>query len=292
MKKKAWVGILGILILVLASAGFVQAFERIKFAVISDPHISLPEQKGITDGYKLGLKTMMLTESAVAEINKIPDLRFVLVAGDLTNDAEPWNIDVLRRILDSLKVPYFVVLGNHDLSLVPHEKKDQPMSLSKYTVAGAFIGRSGGMVPGMTYYAQEVAKDLVLVSFDTTRAQVFVPEANLNDFGGKMDPGQVVVGQDSQRSVLARQVELGQRVRQGGDIPRLTARLGHDWQGQDAFHVQAHHLGRVSVHKPGRKRLQDGQADLDLRILTAVRTAGHRQAGMPAASHADQQQGA
>ena len=191
MKKKAWVSVLSILILVLASAGFGQAFEKIKFAVISDPHISLPEQKGITDGYKLGLKTVMLTESAVAEINKIPDLKFVLVAGDLTNDAEPWNIDVLRRILDSLKVPYFVVLGNHDLSLVPHEKKDQPMSLSKYTVAGAFIGRSGGMVPGMTYYAQEVAKELVLVSFDTSRAQVFVPEANLNDFGGKMDPGQM-----------------------------------------------------------------------------------------------------
>ncbi len=62
-----------------------------------------------------------------------------------------------------LNVPYFVVLGNHDLSLVPHEKKDQPMSLSKYTVAGAFIGKSGGMVPGMTYYSHEVAKDLVLV---------------------------------------------------------------------------------------------------------------------------------
>jgi Icc protein len=167
------------------------AFDKVKFAVISDPHISIPQQKGVADGFKLGLKTVLLTENVVAEINQIQGLKFVLVAGDLTQDAEPWNIDELRRILDGLKVPYYVVLGNHDLSRVPHEKKDQPVTLSKYTVASAFIGRSGGMVPGMTYYSHEVAKDLVLVSFDTSRAQVFVPEAVLNDYGGKLDVGQL-----------------------------------------------------------------------------------------------------
>ena len=178
-----------LVVLSFFSLGF--AFDKVKFAVISDPHISIPQQKGVVDGYKLGLKTQMLTESAIAEINKIPDLKFVLVAGDLTQDAEPWNIDELRKILDQLSVPYFVTLGNHDLSRVPHEKKDQPITLSKYTVAGAFIGKSGGMVPGMTYYSHEVAKDLVLVTLDTSRAQVFVPEAGLNDFGGKIDVGQM-----------------------------------------------------------------------------------------------------
>jgi 3',5'-cyclic AMP phosphodiesterase CpdA len=167
------------------------AFEKIKFVVISDPHISIPQQKGVTDGFKLGLKTQMLAENTVAEINKIPDLKFVLVAGDLTQDAEPWNIDALRTILDGLKVPYYVTLGNHDLSLVPHEKKDQPVTLSKYTVAAAFMGRSGGMTPGMTYYAHEIDKDLLLVTLDTSRAQVFVPEAGLNDYGGSVDPGQM-----------------------------------------------------------------------------------------------------
>ena len=178
-----------LLILLTFSLGF--AFDKVKFVAISDPHISIPQQKGVTDGYKLGLKTVMLTENAIAEINKIPDLNFVLVAGDLTQDAEPWNIDELRRILDGLKVPYFVTLGNHDISLVPHEKKDQPITLSKYTVAGAFIGKSGGMVPGMTYYSHEVAKDLVLINLDSSRAQVFVPEANLNDYGGRIDAGQM-----------------------------------------------------------------------------------------------------
>jgi hypothetical protein len=65
------------------------------------------------------------------------------------------------------------------------------MSLSKYTVSGAFIGKSGGMFPGMTYYSHEVAKDLVLINLDGSRAQVFVPEAGLNDFGGKIEAGQM-----------------------------------------------------------------------------------------------------
>lgn len=181
----------GILLLVFTTSSLGFAFDKVKFAVISDPHISIPQQRGITDGFKLGLKTQMLTENTIAELNKIPDLKFVLLAGDLTNDAEPWNIDDLRRMMDELKVPYYVVLGNHDLSLVPHEKKDQPMSLSKYTVAGAFIGKSGGMAPGMTYYAHEVAKDLLLIGLDTTMAQTFVPEANLNVYAGRVDKGQL-----------------------------------------------------------------------------------------------------
>jgi len=191
MKKRSPLTIIGIFFLVLSITGLALAFDKVRFAVISDPHMSIPQQKGVRDGAKLGLEAVMLTENTIAEINQISDLKFVLVAGDLTQNAEPWNVDEVRRILDQLKVPYFVVLGNHDSSLVPHEKKDQPVTLSKYTVASAFIGRSGGMVPGMTYYAHTLAKDLVLVALDSTRAQVFVPEFNLNDFGGEINAGQM-----------------------------------------------------------------------------------------------------
>jgi Icc protein len=191
MRRFRCIGFAGVIFLILLTFDVSFAFEKVRFVVISDPHISIPQQKGVADGFKLGLKTQMLTENTVAEINKLPDVKFVLLSGDLTQDAEPWNIDALRKILDGLNVPYFVTLGNHDLSRVPHEKKDQPITLSKYTVAGAFIGKSGGMVPGMTYFTHEVAKDLVLINLDSSRAQVFVPEAGLNDFGGSIDPGQM-----------------------------------------------------------------------------------------------------
>ena len=187
--KKFSVLLVFLAILLTSSLGL--AFENVKFAVISDPHISIPQQKGVADGFKLGLQSQMLVEKTVAELNKIPDLKFVLVAGDLTQDAEPWNIDALRRILDVLKVPYFVTLGNHDLSAVPHNLKDQPVTLSKFTVGSAFLGNSGGMVPGYTYYAKEVAKDLLLINLDTSRAQVYDPEAGMNDFGGYVDAAQL-----------------------------------------------------------------------------------------------------
>lgn len=56
---------------------------------------------------------------------------------------------------------------------------------------GAFIGNYGGVTPGMTYYASKVVKDRALVNLDSSRAQVFVPGAGLNDFGGAIDPGQM-----------------------------------------------------------------------------------------------------
>ncbi len=107
MKSLRILSIGGVILLILSIFSLGFAFDKVKFVAISDPHISIPQQKGVSDGYKLGLKTQMLTENTVAEINKIPDLKFVLVAGDLTQDAEPWNIDALRRILDGLKRSLF-----------------------------------------------------------------------------------------------------------------------------------------------------------------------------------------
>ena len=173
------------------AAAAAPAGPKAKFAVISDCHLALAEQKGVADGFKLGRKTRMLTENTVAAVNRIEGLDFVLVGGDLTQDAEPWNIDVVRRVLDGLKVPYYAVLGNHDVSPVPHDEKDQPVTLSKYVLSGAFVGEHGGMSPGNTYYAREVVPGLVLVALDSTRPQVYVPETGLNDYGGEVDAAQM-----------------------------------------------------------------------------------------------------
>ena len=69
MKRLSLLSMVGIVLVVLITFGVGFAFDKVKFAVISDPHISIPQQKGVSDGYKLGLKTQMLTENAVAEIN-------------------------------------------------------------------------------------------------------------------------------------------------------------------------------------------------------------------------------
>jgi len=53
------------------------AFDHVRFAVISDPHVSLPA-KGVVDGFKLGDKKNCnsLLQAAVDEINSVPDLDF------------------------------------------------------------------------------------------------------------------------------------------------------------------------------------------------------------------------
>lgn len=155
-------------VLIVVAFG-VLGFERVKFAVISDPHISLPVL-GVVDGFKLGTKTVELLRTTVDEINAIPDLDFVLVLGDLTQDAEPWNLDACKMLLDQLRVPYYVVLGNHDISPVPTEAKPNVIiGVSRWTIVSAFSGERGGFKgDGHSYYAAELAPNLLLVALDTT----------------------------------------------------------------------------------------------------------------------------
>ncbi|MGC9074921.1 MAG: metallophosphoesterase family protein [Candidatus Bipolaricaulaceae bacterium] len=175
--------VIGLLLLFALVAG---AFERVKFAVISDPHISLPAL-GVVDGFKLGTKTVELLQAAISEINSLPDLDFVLVLGDLTQDAEPWNVDTVKLLLDQLKVPYYVILGNHDVTLVPTEAKPNvTIGVSRWTWVSAFQGERGGFyMDGRSYYSREVAPGFLLVAFDTTGWGQFY------GWGGQIFPDQL-----------------------------------------------------------------------------------------------------
>ncbi|HDM77003.1 MAG TPA: metallophosphoesterase [Deltaproteobacteria bacterium] len=120
LKSKWWIGVCGILIIFTWVNGF--AFERVKFAVLADPHLGMAVE-GIKDEFKMTVSSCLLLRNAVKELNKIPDLDFVVLCGDLTLDAEPWNLEMLKTILDELRAPYYIVLGNHDLSPVPLPRK-------------------------------------------------------------------------------------------------------------------------------------------------------------------------
>lgn len=112
------------------------AFERVKFAVISDPHLSLPAVN-TENRVKIEDYSVELFREAIEVVNSIHDLDFVLLLGDLTKDAEPWNIDLLREMLEEVKVPVFAVLGNHDVSPIPVKGSEPSVASlvgsSKYT---------------------------------------------------------------------------------------------------------------------------------------------------------------
>jgi 3',5'-cyclic AMP phosphodiesterase CpdA len=92
------------------------------FALISDPHITVPNPDTgwtappIRNEPTMYDRSVELTEAAIAEINAMPDVDFVLVAGDLTKDSEPYNHDKARELFSRFRKPVFCVSGNHDQS--------------------------------------------------------------------------------------------------------------------------------------------------------------------------------
>lgn len=127
--KKLWICLFMIVLLLPWSAN---GFERVKFGVISDPHTAMPAS-GTKDEFKMQLSSVDLLKNAVNEFNKIPGLDFVILLGDITLNAEPWNVEMVKSTMDGLRAPYYIVTGNHDISIVPTPPKPgAPPSMGEY----------------------------------------------------------------------------------------------------------------------------------------------------------------
>ncbi len=172
-----------LVVLLIISSVVAVGFERIKFAVISDPHVSLPT-KNTQDKVKMEDSSVLLLQQAIKEINSIPDLDFVLIAGDLTKDAEPWNIDLLVEMLEQFRVPVFCALGNHELSPIPNKDGDPSLASlignSKYTITWAL--QKFGFRGPQGYYSVDPVPGLHLVVLDTTK---------VGSWGGKVSQAQL-----------------------------------------------------------------------------------------------------
>ncbi len=78
--------------------------ENIKFVQVTDSHLSVDSEY-----------SQNVLESAVEDINKLQDVSFVVFTGDNINYPTPENLRKFVDIVSKLKVPYYVVLGNHDV---------------------------------------------------------------------------------------------------------------------------------------------------------------------------------
>jgi 3',5'-cyclic-AMP phosphodiesterase len=77
-------------------------------AQLTDPHIQRPKKK-----YQFFIDTALHFRRAVERVNELrPDV--VLVTGDVADKGYPKEYAVAKAILDDLRVPYFVIPGNHD----------------------------------------------------------------------------------------------------------------------------------------------------------------------------------
>ncbi|MCX8073906.1 MAG: metallophosphoesterase [Candidatus Binatia bacterium] len=97
------------------------------FALITDPHVTVPNpqtgwmlREPVPHEPTMYLHSVELLEQAIAEINAMPEIDFVLCAGDLTKDSEPYNHDAVRDLLSRFRKPVYCVPGNHDQPRPPH----------------------------------------------------------------------------------------------------------------------------------------------------------------------------
>ena len=80
-----------------------------RFVQITDIHL-------VPHGQLLhGLDPVERFEKSIADINQYSDdLQFCVITGDLTDRGDIPSYQILREILQDLKIPYHLILGNHD----------------------------------------------------------------------------------------------------------------------------------------------------------------------------------
>lgn len=95
---------LGLLAALLAVVSTVVQAQRFRFVVISDIHINVKSPQAYSD----------LTQS-VSQINNTDSIDFVLVTGDIADEGDSASLAMAKRGLERLRVPYYIIEGNHDL---------------------------------------------------------------------------------------------------------------------------------------------------------------------------------
>lgn len=78
--------------------------DNIKFVQVTDTHLSAGNPY-----------TSKILESAVDDINKQPDISFVVFTGDNIANPKEEDLKEFIRVIKHLNVPYYIVLGNSDV---------------------------------------------------------------------------------------------------------------------------------------------------------------------------------
>lgn len=91
-----------LLFLLLAISSSAQT-KPFRFAFVSDTHIGSPNGGAEED-----------LRRTVADINSLSDIAFVVITGDITELGKNTELALAKRILDSLRAPYYIIPGNHD----------------------------------------------------------------------------------------------------------------------------------------------------------------------------------
>ncbi len=150
-----------------------------KFVLISDPHITVPNPETgwmverVPNEPTMYGESVELLEAAIDEINALPDIDFVLCAGDLTKDSEPYNHDGVRELLSRFHKPVFCVSGNHDQprppALRPVDLLDPHVTPVRTDEIPGLYGDFGFKNTRLTAYSCDPTPDVHLVGICSSK---------------------------------------------------------------------------------------------------------------------------
>lgn len=142
-----------------------EAFRPFSFAVIADPHLSVATPDSPPNGVKMFKASEELLQVTIEQINQTDRVDFVVILGDLTKDAQPWNVDRCKEVLDELRRPWYVVLGNHDISPVDTGVRGLNPGVTRSTMIWTFQGH--GFDGPAAHWSLDPAAGVHLIGLDS-----------------------------------------------------------------------------------------------------------------------------
>ncbi len=78
--------------------------SSIRFVQVTDTHFNTKNEYSVT-----------VLKNTVKDINRLKDISFVVFTGDNLNSPKADDLDDFIKIINGLKAPYYLVIGNHDV---------------------------------------------------------------------------------------------------------------------------------------------------------------------------------
>ena len=165
---------LSVLLIALGSFAIIKAQgprTLLHFVQMSDTHLQHSNAK---DYERLLGSSEKLLKDSVDQINKIKDLDFVLETGDLVDMPKEELVDKYIEITMSLKYPFHVLLGNHDVSVNGGLRK-------KGFIKKFIESKSPSFTNEMTYYSFSPNDKFTFICLDGTTEKVVTAHGQIEE---------------------------------------------------------------------------------------------------------------
>lgn len=129
--------------------------NTLKFVQLSDVHLDL--KRANTSRRMLGSSKELLID-AVSQINNMNNLDFVIFSGDQINSPRQEYLSEFIRIANTLKYPWYLALGNHDIGVMSYFNKNNYFETIK--IYNRFINTD------KSYYSFSPKKGYLIVVMD------------------------------------------------------------------------------------------------------------------------------